>query len=238
MRNVDFAHSQELVGFDRSFMVNFVGKLQFFVHFPLRHIEDVPHSLVTAHDGLVFLDQTLYSFQHECVQIRRLDDLEKRMGPQQICGRQLLSGEVIIFYLPDIVFNGDPHLEVEQLIHSSLLVVLLQQLKLVIEQSDGYLVGLDLLHYLREAVLYLRVEIGLSELLVMHCFLGKSHQDLFFKGKLPGFFLALLDAFGVGGDEVVERVDALVDLSEGIVIDYWKLSEPKDNGEEDGALFL
>ena len=41
-------------------------------------------------------------------------------------------------------------------------MVLFKQLELVIEQSYGYFIGLDLLHYLREAVLYLRVQIRLS----------------------------------------------------------------------------
>lgn len=77
------------------------------------------------------------------------------MGPQQVSGWQFFSRKIIIFYLSNIVLNGYPHLEVEQLIDSTLFMVLLEQLKLVVEQGYGYFVGLDLLHYLWEAVLYL-----------------------------------------------------------------------------------
>lgn len=161
MGNVNLAHTEELVAFDCPFVVNFVRKLPLLVDFTLSHVEDVPHSLVATHYGLIFLNQAFDSFQHQRVQIRGLDELKQRMIAQEISRRQLLSCKVIIFYLPDVAFNGDPHLEVEQLIYSPLFVILLQQLQLVIQQSNRYLIGLDLLHYLREAVLDLRVQISL-----------------------------------------------------------------------------
>ena len=63
-------------------------------------------------------------------------------------------------------------------------MVLLEQLKLVVQQGYGYLIGLDLLHYLWEAVLYLRVQISLCEFLVMHGLLGESKQHLFLEREL------------------------------------------------------
>lgn len=57
------------------------------------------------------------------------------MGPQQVSRWQLLSRKIIIFYLPNIVLYHDPHLEVEQFINPTLFMVLLEQLKLVIEQG-------------------------------------------------------------------------------------------------------
>lgn len=63
-------------------------------------------------------------------------------------------------------------------------MVLLKQLKLVVQQGYGYFIRLDLLHYLRETVLYLRVQISLCEFLVMHGLLGKSKQHLFLEWEL------------------------------------------------------
>lgn len=64
MRNVNLTHSEELIGFDCSLMVNLIRKLPLFVDFSLGNVEDVPHSLVTTHNWLIFLYQPFYSFQH------------------------------------------------------------------------------------------------------------------------------------------------------------------------------
>lgn len=149
-------------------MIDGIRELPLLMHLSLGHVKHISHPFVTTHDGLVFLDESLHSFRHECLHIGRRQLLEKGQGGQKISRRQLFHCEVVILDLADIVLNGNTHLEIEELIHSTLLVVLLEQLQLVVEEGYGDFVGLDFLHDLREAVLDLRVEVGLRKFFIVH----------------------------------------------------------------------
>jgi len=58
------------------------------------------------------------------------------------------------------------------------------------------------------------------------------------EGKVVGLLLTFIDPFDIGRNQVIDITYPLIDLRKGIVIDYWKLSEPKENGGKYCALLF
>jgi hypothetical protein len=233
MSNAKFTESNEVMGFDSSLLEGVVREFPFLVDFSLGNYVDVPHSLIAPDDGFVFLNELLGLFFHQLMELVLVQGFKDGEVLHKIRSRDLVLHEVVAFNLSHVVFYLQPHVEVELLIHSPLLVVFLEKPQLVVQQRHRGFRSLYLFHYLRKRVYYLRSQVGLSQLLVVGSFLVQGLDHRLVERELSTLDFALFNAGDVGADQVVDSADLLVDLPKSIVADDGELPQPEDEVEED-----